>query len=145
MAKILFKAGKIFDGEEFFDGDLLIENDKIVAIDTCIKSENAMEIDCSGCIISSGLVDIHTHFAEMGNKSFGFPADMATIPFGVMYAVDACAENTIVSNLDRLCVQTAVFIPITVKGDSLDYEKMQARVNLYGERVIGVKVYFDVN
>lgn len=143
MAKMLFKAGKIFDGEEFFNGDLLIENDEIVAIDSCIKSENAMEIDCSGCIISSGLVDIHTHLSEMGNKSFGFPADMATIPFGVTYAVDACAENIEVNYLDKLCVKTAVFIPIRIKGDSLDYEKMQARVNLYGERVVGVKVYFD--
>ena len=143
MAKILFKAGKIFDGSEFFESDLLIENDKITAIDTTIKCEDAMEIDCSGCIISSGLVDIHTHLSEMGNKSFGFPADMATIPFGVTYAVDACAENTIVSNLDRMCVQTAVFIPIIIKGDSLDYESMQARISLYGERVVGVKVYFD--
>lgn len=143
MAKILFKAGKIFDGEEFFDSDLLIENDKITAINTCIENEDTMEIDCSDCIISSGLIDIHTHLSEMGNKSFGFPADMSTIPFGVTYAVDACAENTVISNLDRLCVQTAVFIPMMLKGDSLDYEKMQERISLYGERVVGVKVYFD--
>ena len=143
MAKILFKAGKIFDGEEFFDGDLLIENDKIVAMDKSIDSNGAMEINCSGCIISSGLIDIHTHFSETGNKQFGFPADMATIPFGVTYAVDACAENIEVNYLDKLCVETAVFIPIRIKGDSLDYEKMQARISLYGERVIGVKVYFD--
>lgn len=143
MAKMLLKAGKIFDGESFIDADILIENDKIIAIDKSIDGGGAMQINCSGCIISSGLVDIHTHLLEMGNNSFGFPADMATIPFGVTYAVDACAEDTVVSNLDRLCVQTAVFVPIIIKGDSLDYEKMEQRIRLYGERVVGIKVYFD--
>lgn len=79
MAKMLLKAGKIFDGESFIDADILIENDKIIAIDKSIDGGGAMQINCSGCIISSGLVDIHTHLLEMGNNSFGFPADMATI------------------------------------------------------------------
>ena len=143
MAQILLKNGKIFDGEEFIGKDLLIENDKIVAIDTCIESENAIKIDCSDCIISSGLIDIHTHFSESGNKQFGFPADMATVPFGVLYAVDACAEDTDTAYLDKLCVETAVLIPISIQGEALNYEKMQKRLESYGDKAIGVKVYFD--
>ena len=142
MGEILLKAGKIFDGEKFFDGDVLIENGIVSAIGE-ISKPSATIFDVSGCIISSGLIDIHTHFSETGNKQFGFPADMATIPFGVLYAVDACAEHTDVANLDKLCVETAVLIPIQLQGETLNYEKMQKRLGLYGNRAIGVKVYFD--
>ena len=142
MTTLLLKNGRVFDGEKFFNGDVLIENGKISAIG---KMEQAygVVIDCKNCIISSGLVDIHTHLSEMGNQAFGFPADMATIPFGVLYAVDACAEYTDVAYLDKLCVATAVLIPIQLQGETLNYEEMQRRLNLYGDKAIGVKVYFD--
>jgi dihydroorotase len=108
-----------------------------------VEDSDALDIDLSDCIVTSGLIDIHTHLLEFGNSRFGFPADMATIPFGVTYAVDACAINSNVDTLDNLCVETKAFIPVCVKGQSLDYDEMQRRLNLYGERILGVKVYFD--
>ena len=135
--KILLKGSKIFNGERFLNGDILIENGNIVAIGQ-LEDREALIINCTDCIVSTGLIDIHTHFLEMGNRKFGFPADMATIPFGVTYAVDANLDI-----IDDLCVVTKVFIPLSVKGETLDFETMEQRLSLYGERVIGVKVYFD--
>ncbi len=142
MAQILLKGGKIFDGENFFDGDLLIKDGKIAEIGKASNSQ-ATVVDVSSCIITSGLIDIHTHLLEMGNKKYGFPADMATIPFGVLYAVDACSEDLGLNCLDNLCVQTLAFIPIEVQNETLNYVKMLKRLELYGKRAIGVKVYFD--
>ncbi len=142
MAKLLLRAAKIFNGEKFFDGDLLIENGKIAKIGA-IEEKDAPAFDCSGCTVLSGLVDIHTHLAEMGNEQFGFPADMATVPFGVLYAVDACAENANTAIIENLCVETKVFIPACIKDGALDCEEMQKRLRLYGDRAIGVKVYYD--
>ena len=101
MQKLLLKGGKVFDGQTFLLKDALIENGKIAALGN-VESEDALHIDVSGCLVSSGLVDIHTHLWEMGCPQFGFPADLATIPFGVTYEVDACSEcsdNQILDNL----------------------------------------------
>ena len=144
MQKIALIGGKIFDGENFMEADLLVQDGKIVAMGE-IERRNAIEIDCTGCIISSGLVDIHTHLLEMGNMDFGFPADMATIPFGVMYAVDVCAVHSNEEILRKLCVETKVFIPVDIMGRTLDYERIEKRIALYGDRAIGVKVFFDKN
>lgn len=144
MQKIALVGGKIFNGETFIEEDLLIQNGKIAAIGE-IDKQNAIEIDCSGCILSSGLVDIHTHLSEMGNADFGFPADMATIPFGVTYAVDVCAVHSNEEVLRKLCVETKVFIPVDIIGETLDYERMEKRISLYGDRAIGLKVFFDIN
>ena len=101
MQKLLLKSGNIFDGEQFFKSDLLIENGKISKIGQ-IEENDALYIDVSNCIVSSGFIDIHTHLSEMGSSKFGFPADMATIPFGVIYAVDACALHSNFEVLDNL-------------------------------------------
>ena len=142
MQKIALIGGKIFDGEKFAETNLLVQDGKIVAMGE-IERHNAIEIDCKGCIISSGLVDIHTHLLEMGNMDFGFPADMATIPFGVMYAVDVCAVRSNEEILKKLCVETKVFIPVDIIGETLDYERIEKRISLYGDRAIGIKVFFD--
>jgi len=142
MVKMLLNGGKIFDGERFFDGDILIENGEIAGIGT-VSTTDAMVYDVSDCIISTGLIDIHTHLSEMGNNSFGFPADMATIPFGVTYAVDACTEWADVKILEKLCAKTLLFIPARLKGGALNCEEIEKKLSFYGDRAIGLKVCFD--
>ena len=144
MDTFLLKNGKIFNGERFFAGDILIENEKIAAIGENIDlPTQAIVIDCTDCIITSGLVDIHVHFLEMGNEKFGFPADLASIPFGVTYAVDVCAEQTDLSRVENLAVETKVFVEIGVKDGELDVENVEKKLTLYGDRAIGLKAYFD--
>ena len=152
MEKIRLKGGKIFDGEKFFCADIQIENGKITAVEPIAERESqkggaplndGLCIDVTDCIVTSGLVDIHGHFSEMGNAEFGFPADLSCIPFGVTYAVDACAVRSDPSVLESLRVETKVFIPVCICDGKLDTVEMQKLLDEYGERAIGIKVYFD--
>lgn len=142
MQKILLKGGKFFNGETFIDGDLLIENGKISKTGV-IEDNDSINIDVSGCIVTPGLIDIHTHFNEMGNQAFGFPADMASIPFGVTYAVDGGALWSDEKVLDNLLVKTKVFIQLFLKNGDIDYNSIEKSLALYKERVVGIKIYFD--
>ncbi len=70
MTSILLKHGRIIDPHTKLDivGDVLVTNDRIVAIGTVEKKPADTEIiDCTDCIISPGLIDIHVHFREPSN------------------------------------------------------------------------------
>lgn len=142
IQKLLLKGGRFFDGERFAIKNLLLENGTIKEIGK-IDCSDALKIDVSGLIVCSGLVDIHAHLLEMGNTQFGFPTEMACLPFGVAYAVDVCAELGNLDIVDFNNVKSKLFIPIMVKGNVLDYESMKKRIDYYGERCIGIKVFFD--
>ena len=67
---ILLKNGRIIDPDTNLDmiGDVLIDKDRIIDISDNIDiGENeAQVIDCSGCVVGPGLVDIHVHFRDPG-------------------------------------------------------------------------------
>ncbi|MCR4867618.1 MAG: dihydroorotase [Lachnospiraceae bacterium] len=67
---ILLKNGRIIDPDTNLDmiGDVLIDKDMIIDIaDNIDIGENeAQVIDCSGCVVGPGLVDIHVHFRDPG-------------------------------------------------------------------------------
>lgn len=142
MLTFVLHGGRIFDGEDFSYGDIRVEDGKIAAIGRC-SCDDAVVFDVSGCIVSAGLVDIHTHFSVTGIEKFGFPPDLATIPFGVTAAVDAAAVMTEHLYLDRLSVRNAVFVPLHFTEGIPDYAATAATIAAFGEKVIGVKLYFD--
>jgi N-acyl-D-aspartate/D-glutamate deacylase len=57
-------GGTIVDGtgRPAFTGDVAIEGGVIVAVDAPIDGDAAEVIDASGCIVTPGFVDIHTHY-----------------------------------------------------------------------------------
>ena len=67
---ILLKNGRIIDPDTNLDmiGDVLIDKDRIIDIaDNIDIGENETQvIDCSGCVVGPGLVDIHVHFRDPG-------------------------------------------------------------------------------
>ena len=67
---ILLKNGRIIDPDTNLDmiGDVLIDKDRIIDIaDNIDIGENeAQVIDCNGCVVGPGLVDIHVHFRDPG-------------------------------------------------------------------------------
>ncbi len=67
MTTTLLRGGRIIDAAQSIDetGDVLVRDGVIAQISTTPISENDCEIvDCQGCIISPGLIDIHVHFRE---------------------------------------------------------------------------------
>lgn len=82
---ILLKNGRVIDPESGLDGirDVLIVGDRIERIEeaidekeVCEEFEAALEtVDCTGCVVGPGLVDVHTHFRDPG---FTYKEDILT-------------------------------------------------------------------
>lgn len=67
MVTTLLRGGRIIDPSQNIDqtGDVLICDGRIVQLsDSPITVERVDAIDCGGCIVSPGLIDIHVHFRE---------------------------------------------------------------------------------
>ncbi|HIB50169.1 MAG TPA: dihydroorotase [Phycisphaerales bacterium] len=70
MATTILQNGRIIDNAKRYDftGDVLLRDGIIESIsDTPIGELDCDVIDCEGCIISPGLLDIHVHFREPSN------------------------------------------------------------------------------
>ena len=143
MANIILKNGKVFDGEKFFFSDLVIEDGKILRVGKIEHVDGAVVIDCANCIVCSSLTDIHAHFTVIGDKRFGFNAEMATLPFGVTCAVDACGINADHNYMNNLAVDTFVFVPLCFSGGKPDFERAESLLMEFNDRAIGIKVFFD--
>jgi N-acyl-D-aspartate/D-glutamate deacylase len=63
-ADILIQGGMIIDGlgSEAFPADVLIAGDRIVAVEPSIDCRADRYIDASGCIVTPGFIDVHTHY-----------------------------------------------------------------------------------
>ncbi len=143
MSSILFKGGRIWNGEKFIFADLLTENEKIAEIEKNIKSDADYIIDASGKTVSAGLVDIHTHFKGISCDAFGISADIATLPFGVTAAVDASAGSGNPEILNSYHIKSRLFAVADFKDNKAYLDNALKTMELYGESVIGIKAYFD--
>ncbi|NBP41167.1 MAG: dihydroorotase [Actinobacteria bacterium] len=63
---LVIKGGTIVNRDSQAVGDVKIENGRIVEIGKNLKGE--MQLDASGCIVSSGFVDLHAHLREPGKE-----------------------------------------------------------------------------
>ena len=144
MAKILLRNGKIFDGESFLSGEVLIEDGIIAALGRFEAEIDAQTIvmDAEGCMICPGLVDIQVHTDEISGDPYGFPALLATVPFGVTAAVDACANLPAEVSAD-LPIETAALVSLALQDGEINYNEIERRLADYGDRALGVKIYFD--
>jgi len=65
MTSMLLRNGRIITNGTEFTGDILIQDGLIVQISNAPITEiDCAIIDCTDCIISPGLIDIHVHFRE---------------------------------------------------------------------------------
>ena len=67
---ILLENGKIFDtySDKYIKGSILIKNGIIQNIGFFSIPEKVKKIDCKNKIITSGFIDIHSHFREPGRE-----------------------------------------------------------------------------
>jgi dihydroorotase-like cyclic amidohydrolase len=67
MSPLLIRGGTVIDSTGSRDEDIAVVDNIIVPIDTVPSS--ATVIDASGCVVSTGLVDLHTHLGEPGDEA----------------------------------------------------------------------------
>ena len=65
---ILFKNGKIFDGQAFHEGlqDVLVSEGRVDRIGPGIEADGAKRIDLGGKTLSPGFIDLHCHMRDPG-------------------------------------------------------------------------------
>lgn len=72
---LVLSGGRVIDPANGIDrvGDLLVSNDAIVGLEVPAP-DGARSIDCTGCIVTPGLIDLHVH-AYWGGTSLGVDPD----------------------------------------------------------------------
>ncbi len=63
---VVIKGGTILNQSGELRADVRIENEKIVEIGTNLNAD--IKLDASGCIVTSGFVDLHAHLREPGKE-----------------------------------------------------------------------------
>ena len=79
---LLIRGGRVIDPSQRLDtrADVLVENGRITQIADGIKAKTAEVFDATGCIVTPGFIDIHTHLREPGRE------DKETIATGAQAA-----------------------------------------------------------
>ena len=140
---ILIRGGRIFDGVRFFPGDALVKDGRIAQLGAVTAACADFVYDAAGMTVCPGLVDIHAHMAGITDDIYATPAEASLFPFGVTAAIEASASQGDKSLLDRLWLDSRVFVTITVKDDRAYFEQTEELLKAFGHRAIGVKVFFD--
>ena len=143
MAKILFKNGRIWNGEAFVFSDVLIDGNKILKIRPFIEDNAELIIDAAGKTVSAGLIDIHTHLENVSDDCFGVSPDTGCIPFGVTSCADASGIHGDEALLKSMSVNAKVFILLGPDSRDEDFKNTEDAIKKYGSRVAGIKTYLD--
>jgi dihydroorotase len=115
---IIIRNGRVIDPASGLDAivDIVVEGEHIAAIgkDAGAAYPGAETLDALGCLVTPGLIDIHTHcFVGLGD--FCLPADQMGVRSGVPIIVDAGTAGATIIGLARRAVidhpatQTKVF------------------------------------
>ena len=143
MARILIKNGRVWDGETFFFADVLTDDKVISKIDKNISDCADYIFDATGKTVSAGLVDIHVHLKGISSDKFGIQAEMSSLPFGVTAVNDAGGGLGDRALLDSFAVKNTVFVGADIKENHALFSNTEKYLEKYGDKAIGVKVYFD--
>lgn len=73
MNDLLIHGGRVIDPGAGIDGalDVLVRDGVVERIAPGIDADDAMIVDATGCIVTPGLVDLHTHLREPGFEQKG--------------------------------------------------------------------------
>jgi dihydroorotase len=143
MAKILIKNGRVWDSEKFFFADVLTDGKVISKIERNISDSAEFVFDASGKIVSAGLVDLHVHMKGIASEKFGTEPHMSSFPFGVTAVNNAGSVLGDRTLLDSFSVKNTVFVGIDIKNNHAQFSKTEKHLEKYGDKAIGIKVYFD--
>lgn len=138
--------GKIWTGDRFIDGSVVAEDGIIECVgedsDGLIGQADRV-FDASGGIVCPGLVDIHIHMRHISDGIYGVSAELACVPFGVTAAAEAAACFFKKEVADSVIVKNKVFVCTEIKNNTVDFTPTELLLDEYGDRVIGLKVFFS--
>ncbi|MGE3327871.1 MAG: dihydroorotase [Acidimicrobiia bacterium] len=66
VQSMVLKGGEVIDGSGRRRADVVVEDGRIVAVGADLSGD--VIIDCGGCLVSPGFVDLHTHLREPGKE-----------------------------------------------------------------------------
>ncbi len=66
MPELIVKGGRLVDRDGARRADVAIDGGRVVAVGADLDVGDARVLDASGCTVSPGLVDLHTHLREPG-------------------------------------------------------------------------------
>lgn len=143
MASLLIKNGRIWDGESFFHGDVLTNGTHIEKIEPCLNESADFVYNAAGKTVAPGLVDLHVHVKAGAAGGLGIQTEMGTLPFGVTAVNAAGSADGGKAIWDSFAVKNTIFAYTTIRDNHADLSNVQRYLDTYGDKVIGVKVYFD--
>ena len=99
MKSVLLINGTLLDPGSSFEGaaDVLVVDGKIVGVGPNLRAKAGTEvrvIDCAGCMITPGLIDIHVHFREPGQETKETIASGSAAAVAGGFTTVCCMPNT---------------------------------------------------
>lgn len=142
--KILIKNGRVFDGEKFTYADILTDDAVILKIAPDINESGLnYTFDAKGLLVAPGLVDSHVHMRGTEPDRYGIQPELSSIPFGVTAVADAGGAHASGELVATYLLKSVTFVQVPIKGNRADFTITEKKLALYGEKAIGLKVYYD--
>lgn len=91
MYDLVIKNGTLVDPYQSIEGekrDIAISDGKVAAVEKSVPTATKKIIDCSGKIVTPGLIDLHTH-VYWGGTTLGLNPDLTCLATGATTVVDA--------------------------------------------------------
>lgn len=94
MSTLLFRNGRVIDPAQNLDqvADLLVDDDVVAGIGSYTSADRVL--DCTGKIVSPGLIDMHVHLREPGREEDETIATGAAAAIAGGVTTVACMPNT---------------------------------------------------
>ena len=66
--RVLLRGGTVVDRAGMRQADVLVEAGAVAAVGVSVPAGDALVLDCGGCWVGPGLVDLHTHLRQPGRE-----------------------------------------------------------------------------
>ena len=143
--RILIRNGTVWDGSALYKSDILICGGIISKISKSIDESADFCLNAENMIVSAGLTDFHTHIKGISPEHIGIDYEKISYPFGVTHLVDASAEIGDINNILNSNIDISVLARVHIFGNKADFSLTEEILEKYSHKVIGLKVYLDIN
>jgi dihydroorotase len=106
---LLLCGGRVVDPASGQDGpaDVLLSGGRVVKVESRIEAPDAEVLDCGGCVVAPGFVDMHVHLREPGQEYKETVATGTRAAVAGGFSAVGCMANTVPPN-DAVPVTQAI-------------------------------------